>query len=129
MEVSYIILLFIIVVAIVSLIKDILQKRWIACVFDLLIVPWVIQAIMCLRLGGSTYNNAAEAFVGYQQGHYYLVEHNNFTEVSREVFMRLRIMETIGWLCFITSFIFCIVRNIRSKNWSKPPSNDLYFEK
>lgn len=64
-----------------------------------------------LIFGGSASYNAQEYYELYQEGHYYLSSHGNYTEVSYEVFRYMEIIEVVGIIAFVIAFITIAIRN------------------
>jgi Ni,Fe-hydrogenase I cytochrome b subunit len=64
-----------------------------------------------LILGGSASYNAQENYELYQEGHYYLSNHGNYTEVSYEVFRYMEIIEVVGIIAFVIAFVTIAIRN------------------
>lgn len=64
-----------------------------------------------LILGGSASGNAREYYELYQEGHYYLSNHGNYTEVSYEIFRYMEIMEVVGIIAFAIGFISTLIGN------------------
>lgn len=64
-----------------------------------------------LIFGGSASYNAQEYYELYQEGHYYLSSHGNYTEVSYEVFRYMEIIEVVGIISFVIAFITIAIRN------------------
>ena len=113
MTVVYLIGMFFCIVSTYNMISDFKKKQWIKGLCNLLILPWVAFFAISAALGGSAFNDAEHVFSGYQVGHYYLQSHSTFTEVSADVFHRIRALEIVGWVFFgadILSSVF--LRNI-----------------
>ena len=88
------------IVSLYNMITDFRKKQWIKGLSNLLILPWVAFFVVSLALGGSAFNDAEHVFSGYQVGHYYLQNHSTFTEVSADVFHRMRVLEIVGWVFY-----------------------------
>ncbi len=100
MSVVYLFGLFFCMVSTYNMINDFINKQWIKGLCNLLILPWVAYFAISAAIGGSAFNDAEHVFSGYQAGHYYLETHGRFTEVSADVFHRIRILEIVGWVFF-----------------------------
>ena len=96
------------IVSIYDMITDFRKKQWIKGLCNLLILPWVAFFAISAALGGSAFNDAEHVFSGYQVGHYYLQSHGTFTEVSADVFHRIRVLEIVGWV-FLGAYILLSV--------------------
>lgn len=64
-----------------------------------------------LIFGGSAAHGAATNYELYEAGHYYLVNHGNYTEVSYEVFRYMEIIEPVGIIAFVVGFISTLIGN------------------
>ena len=100
MTVVYLLGMVFCIVSIYSMINDFRKKQWIKGLCNLLILPWVAFIAISTALGGSVFNDAEHVFSGYQVGHYYLQSHGTFTEVSADVFHRMRVLEIVEWVFF-----------------------------
>ena len=64
-----------------------------------------------LLSGGSAFHDAANDYELYQAGHYYLVSHGIWTEVSHEKYLFVLISEIIGFSSLALSFVLALIRN------------------
>ena len=110
----YLLGLFFCIVSIYYMIHYFRKKQWINGLWSLSILPWVAFFIACVALGGSAFNDAEHVFAGYQAGHYYLMDHGVFTEVSADVFHRMRVLEIVGWVSLGVNIIYAMIRNART---------------
>lgn len=62
-------------------------------------------------LGGSAFNDATNEYELYQPGHYYLVSHGDYTEVSYEAFVYAQIIEVIGISAVVIGFIVALIKH------------------
>lgn len=65
-----------------------------------------------LIFGGSAFlGNASLDYELYEEGHYYLCNHGNYTEVSYEVYTYMQIIEIVGIVFFAIAFITSMIQN------------------
>lgn len=86
-----------------------------ALFFALFSIPFIIFVTSSAILGGSAFNDAATEYELYEVGHYYLVNHGSYTEVTREQFIYMQAIEVVGLVTFAISFIIGIVLNIKHR--------------
>lgn len=123
MTVAYVILAVIVGDSIFKTIKAIRQKKYSDLLLLLLTIPFFVFFISACFLGGDALNDAAKNYPLYQQGHYYLVNHGRYTEVSQPVFIYMQIIEIIGLISFGIAFILSVISDRKSK------SNDNLIQK
>ena len=83
MVVFYLIFALIIIGNIIySVIKAVRTNRYGDLISMLLMLPFLIFTVSLMQLGGSAFNDAANSYSQYQQGHYYLMSHGNYKEVA-----------------------------------------------
>ena len=58
-----------------------------------------------LLLGGSAFNDASTKYELYQNNHYYLCNHNVYTEVSFSSYVYMKIIEVVGISSIILNLI------------------------
>ena len=83
--------------------------------FALFSLPFLVFFVSSVILGGSAFNVAATEYELYEAGHYYLVSHGSYTEVTREQFLYMQAMEVVGFVTFAISFTIGIVLNIKHR--------------
>ncbi len=97
-------------------VRELREKRSLAALCGMLVLPWLVFCAAALIKGGSAWNDAEHQFAAYQAGHYYLMSHGNYTEVSQAVFQSMRVLEIIGWGSFAAWIIAAIVLRARRKS-------------
>lgn len=90
-------------------IVSIKHKKWLVALTSLFALPWVLWFAVSITVGGSTFHDAATNYSGFQEGHYYLLEHNRYTEVSYALFQRMRLFEVAAWISFSVAALSAIV--------------------
>ena len=78
---------------IVSCVKN---KQYLGLIYALMSLPFLIFMSSSMMLGGSAFNGAATEYELYQAGHYYLVNHGAYTEVTKSQYLYMKIIEIIG---------------------------------
>ncbi len=82
---------------------------------SILSFPFFFGMFVGILSGGSALHNAAKDYNLYQAGHYYLMDHGIWTEVSYEKYLFVLVSEIIGISSLVLSFIFALLRNRRQK--------------
>lgn len=99
------------------IIKDSIQafrtKKWLDVVSLLMTLPFLFFFVTSCILGGSAGRDAATNYELYEAGHYYLVSHGTYTEVSYSQFKFMEVTEIIGLSSFAIAFILAIVKHVR----------------
>lgn len=88
--------------------KAIKHKKYQDLVSILLLLPFFLFFFITAILGGSAFNQAQVSYEHYQAGHYYLMSHGNYTEVTYAQYLVARISEVIG----LGSLAFCLLWTI-----------------
>ena len=92
-----------------SALKAIKQKNYRDLVSVLLLLPFFIFFVITAMLGGSAFNQAQTSYEHYQAGHYYLMSHGNYTEVTYAQYLVAKISEVVGLgslaLCLLLTMI------------------------
>ena len=99
-----------------GIIRNIKEKDIGGLVMSLLVFPFVFSFFIGVLSGGSALHNAANDYELYQTGHYYLVSHGVWTEVSYERYLFVLISEIVGILTFVPAFVLGIFRAINPKD-------------
>lgn len=116
MVIAYLLFAWFSVSHIISAIKSIKSKNYFDTVIAVLSLPFLIFFISSIILGGSAFNDAATDYELYQAGHYYLVSHGDFTEVSFGQYQYMKIIEIIGIVTFLITFILVAINNFRNQD-------------
>lgn len=115
MIIFYLILALIVGKTIYSIIKAVRTKTYADLLSSLFMVPFLVFFVSAIMFGGDAlFHDAAKNYSLYQQGHYYLVNHGNYTEVSYNVFLYMQIIEAIGLISILIGFILELA--IRNKS-------------
>lgn len=102
-----------------NIIRAIREKKYIVLVFALLQIPFFVFFASGVILGGSAFNDAANSYPLYQEGHYYLCSHGSYKEVSSSIFLYMQIIEVVGIVTFAIGFISAIIVNIKFNGYQK----------
>ena len=105
-----------VILTIHGVIEAVRKKHWIEVFFSLLWLPWVVWMTASFKYGGTAFNNAATAYSAYQAGHYYLRNGGEYTEVSYEIFHRMRMLQIVGMTSWAAVFGWSAVTEIYRKN-------------
>jgi hypothetical protein len=104
-------------------IKNIIQcvksKNFFDLTIGLLLLPFIFFFYISILFGGSAFNDAATEYELYQAGHYYLVSHGQWTEVSYGKYIAVLISEIVGIASFIIAFILGLIRILHKKQSKK----------
>lgn len=84
-------------------------------ILSILLVSFFFAFFVGLLSGGSALHDAKNEYDLYQAGHYYLVSHGNWTEVSRGTYMLVLVSEVIGFASLGLTFLLCILRDWKRK--------------
>ena len=76
----------------------------------LLSIPFQIFIISVILLGGSAFHDAANDYELYQAGHYYLVSHGQWTEVSYPTYIFVLVSGIVAILTFPIAFVLSFFR-------------------
>lgn len=77
----------------------------------MLFLPFEFFFFISLLLGGSAlFNDAAIDYELYQSGHYYLVSHGQWTEVSYGEYIFVFVSEIVGISTFVIAFVWNLFR-------------------
>ena len=108
----YIIGALIVAACLYGIVVSIKHRKWLAALACLFVLPWVLWFAVSTTVGGSTFHHAATDYSEFQEGHYYLVEHNRYMEVSCDLFQKVRFFEVAAWISFSVSAVFAIINVI-----------------
>ena len=97
-------------------IRGIIKLGLLSCVFCLLFSYGLFIGII---FGGSALHNASNDYELYQSGHYYLMSHGIWTEVSYGTYLFVLISEIIGFLSFIPCMVLSIISIVRQQSNDK----------
>lgn len=96
-------------------IRAAMKKDWLAVSIALLFLPFWVFAACSIFLGGSAFHDAATDYELYQAGHYYLMNHGDYTEVTYAQYQFMRIMEVVGIGGFVIGFVLNLIHIRRIK--------------
>ena len=108
-----------------GLILSIKNKDALGILVTLLSFPFCIFILSSFLLGGTPFNNAPTEHELYQAGHYYLENHNVYTEVTKAEYVYMQIIQVVGSSTFLIECILCIT--FRNKN-NKDESLEINFK-
>ena len=121
MVIAYLLFAWFSVSHIISAIKSIKSKNYFDTLIAVLSLPFLIFFISSIILGGSAFNDAAADYELYQAGHYYLVSHGDFTEVTYGQYQYMKIIEIVGIGTFLITFILAAIKNFRNQDKKANP--------
>ena len=101
---------------IIKLVKEKDVIGLLSCVFCLLFSYGLFIGFI---FGGSALHNASNDYELYQSGHYYLMSHGIWTEVSYGTYLFILISEIIGFLSFIPCVVLSIISIVRQRSNDK----------
>lgn len=106
-------LYFIFIVACISTIRGIVQAIRKKSIKDFILAvlpfPFFFSFFVSVISGGSALHDAKTEYELYQPGHYYLVSHGDWTEVSYHRYMFILISEIIGFSCMAITVVAAII--------------------
>ena len=108
MYLGYLIMALVFFFTIKGIIQSIKSKKMFDLLEGLLFIPFQFFFFITLLFGGSAFNDAETEYELYQAGHYYLVSHGQWTEVSYGKYIVAWVSEIVG----ISTFIITIVLNL-----------------
>lgn len=88
------------------------EKKYLDLVSLLMLVPFVLFITFAVFWGGSTFHYAQTEYEAYQPGHYYLMSHGDYTEVSALQYGVMTVLEFIGFLSLPLNLVWEIIRRI-----------------
>ena len=89
----------------------------------LLFFPFFFYFFIGTIFGGSALHDAKNDYELYVAGHYYLVDHGEWTEVSYQKYLFVLISQIIGFSSFALTLILQIIKDNISKPKSFRPLN------
>ena len=105
MPFGYVFLIFFLGVLLWDSVKAIRQRKWLRVIGALLALPLLAFFAAEGIYGGSAATDAATQYADYIPGHFYVMEHGNYTEVSSVVFHRMQALETTAMISFAAGFV------------------------
>ena len=111
MYLGYAIIILINLGNICSVVYSFIRRSPLGVISSFAMLIFMVFMDSALILGGSASYNAQENYELYQEGHYYLSNHGNYTEVSYEVFRYMEIIEVVGIIAFVIAFVTIAIRN------------------
>lgn len=102
-----------------NIIVSVKCKRWLSVLASAFALLWVLWFAVSVTVGGSAFHHAATDYAGFQEGHYYLVSHSVYTEVSYEVFQRMEIFEVAAMISFAVSAVCAVVEGVLNRKKNK----------
>ncbi|MBQ7390930.1 MAG: hypothetical protein IJW02_07510 [Clostridia bacterium] len=104
---------------IVSIVKCLIEKKYLAALHGALMIPFMLFFVSSVILGGSAFNDAAKDYESYREGAYYLVNHGDYTEVTRVQHQYMKCIQIIGFAGFALDIILIILTFFYEKKTSK----------
>ena len=98
-----------------TLIKKIKEKNKVNILIAILTLFFLVFLFSGGILGGSAYNNASLKYELYETGHYYLVNHNKYKEVSFNIYIYMKIIQPVGIFSVLIVLIIEIYSKIKEK--------------
>lgn len=115
MLIVYLIFALEIIATIWEIIKSAKEKSVRRFVFAILPLPFFFCMFLGFISGGTALNNAKNDYNLYQAGHYYLVSHGKWTEVSYRKYIFVFFSEIFGFSLGALCMILSICRDIKRK--------------
>ena len=103
-----------------AIVKAIKEKNTKGLLESILPFPFFFCFFVGILSGGSAFHDAASDYEFYQTGHYYLVSHGVWTEVSHERYLFVLISEIIGFSSLALSFVLAIIRDRKQEKRKYP---------
>ena len=101
-----------VVLPIFGIIIEIVRKKFFNAFCGFCFLMFSIFMVSMTIFGGSAFlGNASLDYELYEEGHYYLCNHGNYTEVSYEVYTYMQIIEIVGNVFFAIAFITSMFKN------------------
>lgn len=97
----------------------VLKKHYLDIFIFSLILVFAVTSLINILCGGSAFHDAESDYQLYQAGHYYLVSHGVWTDVTYQTYMLAMISEFAGIVSFSVGFVLCIIREIRKRFFRK----------
>ena len=110
MYLAYLIIALIFFFTIKGIIQSIKLKKTFDLLVYLLFIPFQFFFFITLLFGGSALNDAETEYELYQAGHYYLVSHGQWTEISHGKYIVALVSEIVGISTFIIAFVMSLIR-------------------
>ena len=98
------------------------KKQYLDMFIFFFILAFSVTSLITLICGGSAFHNAESDCPLYQSGHYYLVSHGVWTDVTYQKYLLVLISEITGIVSFVVGFVLCIIREIRKSFFNKERS-------
>lgn len=95
-----------------SSVQAIQEKKWLDLVSLLLLVPFFLFFFISVLWGGSAFNDAQADYEFYQEGHYYLESHGDYTEVTCIQYLLMMLLQIVGLSSIFLSLVWAAVREI-----------------
>lgn len=96
-------------------VKAFRQKEWLLLTCMLFLLPFLSFMFASVIYGGSPAIDAASNYAGYEPGHYYLVDHGIYTEVSAVVFRRMKTLEIVSLILLVAAVVCSLLHSILKK--------------
>ena len=116
---EYILAFIIIFFTVYRVIYAIKSKCYSNLITLFLVIPFMVFLFSAIYLGGSAFNSASTKYDLYQDGHYYLIDHNKYTEVTYNQFVYMKIIQVIGTVSFYISLVIAVVSSSKGKKQDK----------
>ena len=94
-----------------AILKAIKEKNTKGLLVSILPFPFFFCFFVGILSGGSAFHDAVNDYEFYQSGHYYLVSHGTWTEVSYKRYLFVLISEIIGFSSLALSFVLALIRD------------------
>ena len=113
--VGYAIIALIFLFTVKSIFRSIRERNTSALVCCLLLLPIQFFFFVSLLLGGSALQTAGYGYEGHLEGHYYLVSHGQWTEVSHGQYLLVLGVEIAGIFTTVLAVVLSALRALRGK--------------
>ena len=105
---GYTILLLLLAVLVWDSVRAIRQKKWLRMLAAVFVLPMIAFFAAVFAFGGGPASGAADHYAGYIPGHFYVMDHGNYTEVSSVVFHRMQVLEIVAFIS-LAAAIVCLL--------------------
>ena len=97
--------------ALFGVIKGVVYKKYFISFFGLCFLVFLVSVTLSMIYGGLPATDAANQYELYEEGHYYLVSHGNYTEVSYDIYQLMEIMQILCFGSVITAILSGFIKN------------------
>ena len=93
--------------------KAIIQKKPLGIILALCFLLLNVFMASAIHLGGTPAPEAVTEYELYEVGHYYLVSHGDYRDVSYDIYRYMQVMEIVGMGSFCLCLLLSLIINKR----------------